>query len=158
MKKMNDADRAILDHFIHIRGKTIVMLRAIEEKLLDQTVNGEQHPLKWQFIHIASGVDWWMQYVMDDGVGWSDDCPSKKDDILDQLAVSRDRLISFFTADNEPMGRSYTMSEEKESEGGLSEWIGRDRVLYLTAHELHHLGRAELALWQLGATDLPDFP
>ena len=26
------------------------------------------------------------------------------------------------------------------------------------ANELHHLGRAELALWQWGAADLPDFP
>ena len=45
-----------------------------------------------------------------------------------------------------------------QPEGGVTQWVGRDRVLYLTAHELHHLGRAELALWQFGQTDLPDFP
>ena len=159
MNDMNDADRAILDHFIHIRGKTIEMLCAVGEELLDRTANGELHPLRWQFAHIANGADWWMQYVMDDGLGWSGDYPSQKDAILGKLAGSRDRLVSFFTPDNDdPMGRSYTMSKEKEPEGGLNEWIGRDRVLYLTAHELHHLGRAELALWQFGATDLPDFP
>jgi hypothetical protein len=159
MNSVNDADRAILDHFTHIRGKTIVMLRAVDEDLLDQTPDGEQYPLKWGFAHIASGVDWWMQHVMDDGLGFSDNYPSDKDDILDQLTASRDRLVSFFTSDDgEPMARFYALSEEKEPEDGLSEWVGRDRVLYLTGHELHHLGRIELALWQFGATDLPDFP
>ncbi len=158
MNHMNDADRAILDHFRYIRGKTIEILREVEEEALNQTTNGEQHPLGWQFAHIANGVDWWMQYVMDDGLGWSSGHPSEKAIILDQLAASRDRLISFFTADDEAMGQCYTLSEEKEPEGGLDEWVGRDRVLYLTAHELHHLGRAELALWQFGATDLPNFP
>ena len=156
---MDDADRAILDHFTHIRGKTIVMLRAVDEELLDQTPDGEQHPLKWGFVHIASGVDWWMQNVMGDGLGFSDNYPSEKDAILDYLTASRDRLVSFFPADNyKPMAQIYTLSDEKEPEDGLSEWVGRDRVLYLTAHELHHLGRIELALWQFGVIDLPDFP
>ena len=159
MNSVNDADIAILDNFKHIRGKTIVMLRAVEEKLLDQTPKREQHPLKWGFAHIPSGVDWWMQHVMDDGGGWSNDYPSEKQAILDHLTASRDRLVSFFNSNNyEPMAEIFTLSEEKEPEEGLNEWVGRDRVLYLTAHELHHLGRLELGLWQFGATNLPDFP
>ncbi len=159
MNDMNDADRAILDHFLHIRGKTIEMLGRASQELLDQTPEAEQHPLRWQFAHISSGIDWWMQHVMCDGLGSSRDFASAKDEILSELAASRDRLVSFFSAESgQPMGRCYKLSDEKETEGGLAEWVGRDRVLYLTAHELHHLGRAELALWQFGTTDLPDFP
>ena len=156
---MNDADRAILDHFTDIRGKTVEMLRAAPEELLARTPDAEEHPLGWQFAHIANGGDWWMNFVMQDGLGWSGEHPSAKDAIESELARSRDRLVSFFTADDGgPMSQTYTLSEEKQPEGEVTEWVGRDRVLYLTAHELHHLGRAELALWQFGATDLPAFP
>ena len=156
---MNDADQAILDHFVDIRGKTIKMLGVVGEELLGRTVEGEDETLGWQFAHIANGGDWWMQHVMADGLGWSGEHPSGKDAIGEYLAASRDRLVNFFAADDgQPMGRTYTMSKDKQPEGGLTQWVGRTRVLYLTAHELHHLGRAELALWQLGLTDLPDFP
>lgn len=159
MNDMNDADRTILDHFLHIRGKTIEMLHAAGQELLDRTPEAEQHPLGWQFAHISNGPNWWMEHVMCDGQGWSNDFPSAKDEILAQLATSRDRLVSFFSAESgQPMGRSFKLSQEKEPESGLTEWVGRDRILHFTAHELHHLGRVELALWQFGATDLPDFP
>ena len=156
---MNEADNVILDHFRGIRGRTLEMLDFVPDELLGRTAEGEEHPLCWQFAHIASGVNWWMHYVMNDGLGWVNDYPSRKEAVRDGLIASRDRLVSFFAADDgEAMGRVFTMSEEKEPEGGVVEWIGRDRVLYLTAHELHHLGRAELALWQFGMTGTPDFP
>ena len=56
---MNDADQLILDHFQRIRGKTIAMLQAVPQELLARTPDSEEHPLGWQFTHIASGVDWW---------------------------------------------------------------------------------------------------
>ena len=156
---MNEADGVILDHFRDIRGRTLEMLGVVPDELLARAAKGEEHPLCWQFAHIAGGVNWWMHHVMNDGLGWVDDHPAQKEAMRDGLIASQDRLISFFSADDgEAMGRVFTMSEEKEPEGGLTEWVGRDRVLYLTAHELHHLGRAELALWQFGLTGTPDFP
>ena len=155
---MTDADREILDYFTHIRGRTIEMLKAAPTALLGRTPEGERHRLGWQFTHIASGVDWWMQHVMQDGCSGPDDRPSSKRAILAQLNASRDRLVSFFAADDgQAMGRTFTFSSGSDPRD-RGQWPGRNRVLYLTAHELHHLGRAELALWQFGRMDLPDFP
>ena len=155
---MNDADRTILDHFIGIRSKTIEMLGKVPDHLLAETAPGESEPLGWHFAHIASGPTWWMHYAMRDGGGYMSEYPDQSRAIGASLEASRDRVVSFFEADDgEPMGRVYELSPEKEPEGS-NQWTGRDRVLYLTAHELHHLGRAELALWQWGVTDLPDFP
>jgi len=155
---MTDADREILDHFTRIRGKTIEMLKAVPAALLGRTAAGESHRLGWQFAHIAGGVDWWMQHVMGDGRGLPDKQPSGKKAILAHLDASRDRLASFFTAeDGQPMCRTYLFASDKHPED-RDQWVGRNRVLYLTAHELHHLSRAELALWQFGHRDLPGFP
>lgn len=132
------------------------MLQAAPEEMLSQKAAGEDHSLYWQFAHIASGDNWWMHHVMKDGRGFVDDYPTEPQAILERLTVSRDRVLNFFTAaDGEAMGREFEFSD---GDDGRTTWIGRDRVLYLTAHELHHLGRAELALWQFGATDLPTFP
>ena len=153
---MNEADHEILNFFISTRENTIAMLDAVDDEMLSLTPEGEDHNLAWQFAHIASGVNWWMQHVMKDGRGLVDDYPTAKNAIVDKLTASRDRLLEFFTAgDGEAMSRQFSFPM---GDDGMTEWIGRERVLYLTAHELHHLGRAELALWQFGITDLPGFP
>ena len=152
---MNDADRTILDRFVQTRDKTLQILDVVPDDLMGQTAAAEENPLCWQFDHIAISVDWWMQHVMQDGHGFANDPQFEKNVIKDKLVASRDRLVSFFTADD-----AVAMAHELvflETDGGKTKWIGRERVLYLAAHELHHLGRAELALWQWGLTDLPDF-
>ncbi len=155
---MNEADREILSYFISTRENTIAMLDAVGDEMLSLTPEGEDHNLAWQFAHIASGVNWWMEYSMGDGLGPPAARKTTRQEIEAELVASRDRLVKFFTADDgEPMGASYEMSDEKEPEPG-EEWVGRNRVLYLTSHELHHLGRIELAIWQAGLTDTPTFP
>ena len=153
---MNDADRAILDHFTSMRAKTLEMLEAAPEEMLGRVAHAEQHPLGWQFAHIANGVDWWMHHVMRDGGGWSPEHACERDEIVAGLTSSRDRLLSFFAAED---GKAMSSDVSyPEVDGSTSTWVGREVVLYLTAHELHHLSRGELALWQWGVTDLPAFP
>jgi len=153
---MNDGDREILDHFIRTREKTIELARRTPEELLTRTAEGEGGPLNRLFLHIATGVDWWMRNVMRDGCG---DIPSygrDKEGILQALAASRDRLMSFFDdGSGERMGEMFSRVEE---DGSTSEWAGRDRVLYLTDHEVHHRGKIVLALRQWGFNDIPFLP
>lgn len=153
---MNDGDREILDHFIRTREKTIELARRTPEEFLTKRAEGEGGPLNRSFIHIATGVDWWMRNVMCDGCGDIPVYGREKEGILHSLAASRDRLVSFFSAgDGEGMGGAFSRAEEG---GSTSEWAGRDRVLYLTDHEVHHRGKIVLALRQWGFTDIPFLP
>ncbi len=153
---MDDGDREILDHFIRTREKTIELARRTPEELLTRRAEGEGGPLNRLFIHTATGVDWWMHNVMRDGKG---DMPSygrDKDGILEALAASRDRLSSFFDdGSGDRMGQVFS---RKEKDGSSSQYVGRDRVLYLTDHEVHHRGKIVLALRQWGFTDIPFLP
>lgn len=145
---MNDADRQILDHFTHTRQVTIGLARRVPDELLARTPEGEGLPLSRLFLHIAGGVDWWMHHVMCDGRRWPVDCGNDREAVVEALGASRGRLVSFFEADDgQPMGQTFSFTD---AEGTTSPWVGRDRVLYLTAHEIHHRGKIVLALrqWQ----------
>jgi len=97
-----------------------------------------------------------MHNVMRDGKG---DIPSygrDKDGILEALAASRDRLSSFFhDGSGDRMGQ---VLSRKEKGSSSSQYVGRDRALYLTDHEVHHRGKIVLALRQWGFTDIPFIP
>ena len=150
---MNDGDRQILDHFDRTREQTIELARWTSEDLLARTADGEDHPLAWVFLHVADGVDWWMHHVMRDGGPWRPGYGRDKDSVVAALGASRDRLVSFFDADDgRPMGRTFTFDDGHED---TPRWVGRDRVLYLTDHEIHHRGKIVLALRQWGLTDYP---
>jgi len=153
---VDDGDREILEHFIRTRAKTIELARRVPQELLTRIADGEGGPLNGLFIHIADGVDWWMHNVMRDGRGRIPAYKRDKDSILQVLAASRDRLVPFFAAgDGERMGLTFSFAEE---DGGTSHYVGRDRVLYLTDHEVHHRGKIVLALRQWGFTDIPFLP
>lgn len=150
---MNDSDRQILDHFTHTRGQTIELARWVPEDLLTRTADGEDHPLGWLFLHIPDGVDWWMHHVMRDGGPWPPGYKRDKDSVIAALGASRDRLVSFFdAADGTPMAQTFTFDDPHEDTG---RWVGRERVLYLTDHEVHHRGKIVLALRQWGRSDYP---
>jgi len=153
---LNDGDQEILEHFIRTREKTIELVRRTPEELLTRRAEGEGGPLNRLFIHIATGVDWWMHNVMRDGRGRAPGYGRDKNGILQALAASRDRLISFSSVgDGERMGQTFSRAEEN---GSTRQWAGRDRVLYLTDHEVHHRGKIVLALRQWGFTDIPFLP
>jgi uncharacterized damage-inducible protein DinB len=153
---MNPADRQILDHFRQIRERTLDLLERLPEELLDQTADGEDRPLRHLFVHLARTIDNWMSDLLKDGLGLPVYGVDKGSLEL-ALRISADRVISFFEADDgERMGRE--IPDKLETTGKPVIWTGRDRVLYLTAHEIHHRGKMVLALRQAGFADIPPMP
>ena len=63
---MNAADRGILDHFIRTRKKTMELLKQVPEDWLTKKADGEDMTLGRQFMHIATGPNWWLNYCMQD--------------------------------------------------------------------------------------------
>jgi uncharacterized damage-inducible protein DinB len=156
---INPADREILEQFTRVREKTIEVLAGVPDEMLDRKADGEDMTLGWLFMHIADGPDWWMEHCMRDGQGWAytGEGPFQKEEIRVALQASLRRVTGFFEAgDGERMGETFELVPEKTE--GEGRWTGRDRVLYLTAHEVHHRGKMVLALRQWGATEIPFMP
>lgn len=153
---MDDGDRAILDHFAGVRDGTCELLRRVPEELLERTAAGEERPVNWLFAHIADGVDWWMHNVMEDGRGVVRQYDHDRPSILRALENSKVRLLEFFEAHGgKRMGESVTF---EDPDGTTTDFIGRERVIYLTAHETHHRGEIVLSLRQWGHSDFPPLP
>ncbi len=153
---MDDGDRAILDHFAGVRDATCELLSRVPEEMLGRRAEGEERPVEWLFAHIADGVDWWMHNVMHDGRGVVREYHHDRPSILRALRNSKDRLLAFFeAAGGRHMGETFTF---EDADGTCTEFIGRERVLYLTAHEVHHRGKIVLALRQWGFKDFPPLP
>ena len=152
---MHPADREILDHFLRIRERTVDLLVRIPDELLERTAPGEVLPTGRWFAHMARTVDRWMDELMADG-GGVPVYPLDRDGLVEALRLSSHRLVSFFEADDgRKMGEVY---ETTLNDGTPVVWTGRDRVLYLTDHEVHHRGKVVLALRQWGFEDIPAMP
>jgi uncharacterized damage-inducible protein DinB len=153
---MHPADREILKHFRQIRRRTIDLVERIPEEMLIRQADGEGLPLGRLFKHIAYVVDSWMDDFLHDGKGR----PKYQDDkasILAALESTAERLVSFFEAeDGWRMGQEHPTTLDDGVTPVL--WTGRDRVLYLTDHEVHHRGKIVLALRQWGFGDIPPMP
>ena len=153
---MHDADREILKHFRQIRQRTIDLLERIPEEMLTRQADGEGYSMGRLFKHIAQAVDDWMDELLQDGKG-RPRYLNDKASILAALESTAERLVSFFEAeDGWRMGQEHptTLSDEVTP----VVWTGRDRVLYLTDHEVHHRGKIVLALRQWGFGDIPPMP
>jgi uncharacterized damage-inducible protein DinB len=152
---MHPADREILKHFRQLRRRTIDLLERVPEDMLTRQADGEGLPLGRLFKHVAYVVDSWMDDFLHDGKGqprYADD----KAAILAALESTADRLTSFFEAeDGRRMGEEHPTTTE---DGTPVVWTGRDRILYLTDHEVHHRGKIVLALRQWGFGDIPPMP
>ena len=160
---MHPADREILDHFLRIRERTIDLLVRIPDDLLDRTAPGEAHPSRRWFLHMARAIDDWMAELMLDGEierALKDYGVAIRtvdaDGIVEALRLSAQRLVTFFEAkDGRMMSQTYDTTLDN---GGPVVWTGRDRVLYLTDHEVHHRGKVVLAMRQWGFGDIPQMP
>ncbi len=156
---MNVSDREILDHFIRTRQRTIALFKQVPIDWLERKVDGEDMTMGWLFMHIADAPNWWMHYCMQDGKGWK--CPSNDSfdpsSINDALANSLKRVQEFFELEEGiHMNVEFELPPEKREGEGC--WIGRNRILYLTDHEVHHRGKIILALRQWGMKDIPFMP
>ena len=153
---MNDADREILDNFVRTRNKTIDLVRRVPDEWLQRTPDAEEHPLSVLLSHAGASEAWKMANVMRDGGPGEHPSPNTKAEIAKAIETYRDRVRSFFTADDgAAMGRTFSFTNE---DGRTNEWTGRNRVLYFTLHETHHRGKIVLALRQWGMTDIPFLP
>ena len=152
---MHDADKLILDHFKRTHELVIELLERVPENLLSRQAKGEDHPLHYQFAHMADGMHWWMEHVMKDGNGFDGDLPTDKPTILKRLHASGKRLYSFFSAeDGTKMAMTFSY---KDDDGSVTEWQGRDRVVYFTTHDQHHRGKVFSMLRAWGFDDFPDY-
>ena len=153
---MNDADREILDDFVKTREKTIDLARRVPEDWLGRTPDGEGDPLSVLLCHAGCSEAWKMTNVLRDGGPQHYPHPSTTDEIATLIADCRDRVVSFFSADDgAPMERTYSFTDE---DGRANEWTGRNRLMYFLLHEVHHRGKIVLALRQWGSTDVPFLP
>jgi uncharacterized damage-inducible protein DinB len=82
--------------------------------------------------------------------------------IVQALEQSRQRLLDFFEGgDAARMGQTFTLNPRElpdPADGPLEAYTGRNRVLYLTDHEVHHRGKVVLALRQWGMRAVPFMP
>ena len=156
---MNEADKEILDHFIRTRTKTMELFEKVPDDWLARKADGEDMTLGWLFMHMADGADWWMNHCMQNGRGWEypGDGSFDRDAIRAALRDSLKRVVSFFeTGDGKNMNQVFEVPAEKRE--GEGRWTGRNRILYLTGHEVHHRGKIVLALRQWGMTKFPFIP
>jgi uncharacterized damage-inducible protein DinB len=152
---MSEGDREILASFDCCRGKTLALLKIVPAKLLAQKTAGEELSLGELFHHIAASSDGWMARCMQDGGTMPCAYAASKPAISKALSASRRRLLAFFKADGGArMDSVFTPSRR----GKTYRFVGRNRVCYLTQHEVHHRGKIILALRQWGVTDIPFMP
>ena len=156
---MDIGDREILDHFVRTRQKTIELLERVPDDWLTRKGDGEDMTISWLFMHIADGPNWWMEHCMRDGMGWKypGQGPFAVASIHNALSASLERVLTFFESDStDRMGEEFELVPEKTE--GDGKWLGRNRVLYLTQHEVHHRGKIILSLRQWGIADFPFMP
>jgi uncharacterized damage-inducible protein DinB len=153
---MNKIDKEILEHFKKTREKTIEVLKLVPCEWLIRTPDGEKYSLKHLFLHAGCGEAWWMSAVIKDGGKPHYDCGDDKDEMIVAMEDMKQRVISFFTAENgQRINRTFSWTDEN---GMKREWTGRDRLFYYSDHEIHHRGKIVLALRQWGMTNFPYIP
>lgn len=145
---MQEADLSILRHFAGIRDVTIELLRRAPDDWLERPLPGEGGwTPRHAFMHIAGGQCGWLAGLGDGKRPIDENAPMDKAGIERTLREARKRMLDFFgSSEVARMGHQY------------ADDIGRDVVLYLTSHEVHHRGRIVAALWQWGMTDTPFEP
>lgn len=152
---LSPGDREIIDDFDRARGKTLSLLKIVPVKMLTRKPEGEDATLGELFHHIAATTDGWMARCMQDGGAMPSAYAAARPAISKALSASRKRLIKYFKADGGAnMDRVFTPSRQ----GKVYRFVGRNRVCYLTQHEVHHRGKIILALRQWGVNEIPFMP
>jgi uncharacterized damage-inducible protein DinB len=153
--RLSAGDREIIDDFDRARGKTLSLLKIVPAKMLTRKPEGEDVTLGELFHHIAATTDGWMTRCMQDGGPMPGAYNASKPAISKALSASRKRLLKHFKdGSGVNMDRVHTPSRQ----GKVYRFVGRNRVCYLTQHEVHHRGKIILALRQWGVTEIPFMP
>lgn len=153
---MHEADAEILEHLKRTRAKTLALFGNVPEEFLDRTPLGEEYNLAFLLAHTACSGSWWLHNVLKDNGPEEHPRPSDKESLIRIGEESLERLLAFFEADDGAnMGRTFPFVDHN---GETREWTGRNRLLYLIDHEVHHRGKLTLALRQYGLMDIPFIP
>ncbi|MBC8145414.1 MAG: DinB family protein [bacterium] len=153
---MHDADRMILEHFTAVRARTVELLAAIPDEMLERTPDSSTMSVGKEIAHLARALESWLYHVLEDGAAEPERIGTDRVSIRAALDHSRDRLLTHFTK-NDGANMSQVI-ESEYSTGAPVTYIGRERVLYLTAHEVHHRGRIVVSLRQWGLDRIPTMP
>jgi uncharacterized damage-inducible protein DinB len=147
---MHEADLSILRHFAGIGDVTIALLRRLREDWLDRPLpGGDGWTVRTAFLHIAAGQCGWLRGLGEGGGSVDPDVPLDKAAVERTLLDARRRMLEFFGP---------RMDARWPTEHAETPHVGRDIVLYLTAHEVHHRGTLVRALWEWDMKDLPFEP
>lgn len=163
---MHAADQQTLDWFTRTRDKTKLLAERIPNELFNRAIDGEIGDAEEVLFHVARAADWWMGKTILDGGSANIDYETGRDGVLDALNRSKQRLLRFFTADEQGSHRMDARHEMADGvtrraeieEGGTPDWIGREWVHYITSHEVHHRGRIVLAMRVWGFGEFPFLP
>ena len=152
---LSPGDREILDAFDRARAKTIALLKIVPAKSLTRKADGEDVSIGELFHHIAATVDGWMARCMQDRGPMPGAYEPSKPAISKALSASRKRLLAYFKSEGGvKMDKVFMASRQ----GKTYRFVGRNRVSYLTQHEVHHRGKIILALRQWGVHEIPFMP
>ena len=152
---MHDADAEIIKAFEKTRNVTIELAKRIPAGWLSRTPDGEGAPLNALLCHAGCGEAGWL-HIFGDGGPRHVPPPADIHAIVDAMRVSQQRTLAFFQKnDAQAMSQTFAWTDESGQE---LEWHGRERLLYLIAHETHHRGKIVLALRQWGFDRFPFIP
>ncbi len=146
---MHEADLSILRHFAGIRDVTLALLHSLPDDWLERPLpGGDGWTVRKAFLHIAAGQCGWLKGLGEGKGGMDSDALLDKAGIERTLLEARRRMLDFFGSSQ--VDRMGPLEGEPH--------VGRDVVLYLTAHEVHHRGTLVRALWEWDMKDLPFEP
>ena len=152
---MQSGDKEILADFDRTRSKTLALLKIVPAKLLARKAEGEDATLGELFHHIAATNAGWMARCMQDRGPLPAAYVASKPAISKALSAARKRVLQHFKANG---GAAMDVVYEPKRGAKTYRFVGRNRVCYLTQHEVHHRGKIILALRQWGIADIPFMP
>jgi uncharacterized damage-inducible protein DinB len=151
---MNPSDEVILQHFRNIRARTREFLDCLPDEHLELIAASEDRSLADWFRHICLGNFYWLAALRDEKKLEVPRYGLTRPELDRALNESESAVLAHFS---DPAAWDRVV-DRTTNEGRPARWNGRERLLYLVAHEVHHRAKWVLALRQVGFTQTPILP